>query len=87
MLHDQKFGINLEKFRIFLTIVLLLGSCDRKSDSKQTVRVTGASTVYPIIQMAAEKLKVHNVKVKAQAGGSTRGFEDTVAGRNDLGAM
>lgn len=52
------------------------------------VRVSGASTVYPIIVMAGEELaRRGTAEVRAQAGGSTRGFEDTVAGRNDLGAM
>ncbi|RMH17779.1 MAG: phosphate ABC transporter substrate-binding protein, partial [Acidobacteria bacterium] len=51
------------------------------------VRVSGASTVYPIVVMAGEELRRQGILVEAQAGGSTRGFEDTVAGRNDLGAM
>ncbi len=38
--------------------------------------------------MAGEELARNGtLEVEAQAGGSTRGFEDTVAGRNDLGAM
>lgn len=66
---------------------LTLG-CTREESTRTTVRVTGASTVYPIVQMAGEELhKLHNIYVEAQAGGSTRGYEDTLAGRNDLGAM
>lgn len=71
-----------------LSVSLLSLSCERTHEPSATVRVTGASTVYPIIQLAAEELRrVHNIHVEAQAGGSTRGFEDTLAGRNDLGAM
>ena len=52
------------------------------------VRVTGASTIYPIVRTAGEMLvKDAGLRVDAQTGGSTRGFEDTVAGRTDLGAM
>ena len=38
--------------------------------------------------MAGEALREQGrILVEAQAGGSTRGYEDTLAGRNDLGAM
>lgn len=59
----------------------------RRPETANRVRVSGASTVYPIVVMAGEALRAGEVLVEAQAGGSTRGFEDTVAGRNDLGAM
>ena len=66
--------------------VLLTGAC-RRPRSEQIV-VTGASTVYPIVQMAAEELRrTKGLDVMAQGGGSTRGFEDCIAGRNSLGAM
>ncbi len=68
--------------------ITLFWGCERKAAIRETVRVTGASTVYPIVQMAAETLKQkHQLNIEAQAGGSTRGFEDTLAGRNHLGAM
>lgn len=73
-------------------LLLMLGglaACARPAtDDTQTVRVSGASTVYPIVVTAGEVLqKTQGIRVVAQAGGSTRGFEDTIAGRNDLGAM
>jgi len=59
----------------------------RRPQAEQIV-VTGASTVYPIVQMAAEELRRTNgLNVMGQGGGSTRGFEDCIAGRNSLGAM
>ncbi|PYI93648.1 MAG: hypothetical protein DME97_05165 [Verrucomicrobia bacterium] len=59
----------------------------RRPQAEQIV-VTGASTVYPIVQMAAEELRLtKGLNVMGQGGGSTRGFEDCVAGRNSLGAM
>lgn len=64
----------------------LNAGCER--DKREIVRVSGASTVYPIIQMAAEDLRERSsFKVQAQAGGSTRGFMDVIAGRTDLGTM
>lgn len=58
------------------------------AEESSRVRVSGASTLYPIVVMAGEELKQNDdVTVEAQAGGSSRGFEDTIAGRNDLGAM
>lgn len=70
-------------------ISFTVGACrPDAADAAPHVRVTGASTVYPIVVMAGEELqRTRGLKVDAQAGGSTRGFEDTVAGRNDLGAM
>ena len=67
-------------------MLLLTGACHRRQTEQ--VIVTGASTVYPIVQMAAEELRrTKGLDVMAQGGGSTRGFEDCIAGRNTLGAM
>ncbi len=69
-------------------VVWLMSGCERNPARHMTVRITGASTVYPIVQMAGEELRQrHQLNIEAQAGGSTRGYEDTVAGRNDMGAM
>jgi phosphate transport system substrate-binding protein len=66
--------------------LLLSTGCHRRRTEQ--IVVTGASTVYPIIQMAAEELRrTKGLDVMAQGGGSTRGFEDCIAGRNSLGAM
>jgi phosphate transport system substrate-binding protein len=66
--------------------ILFIGGC-RRRQAEQIV-VTGASTLYPIVQMAAEELRrTKGLDVTAQGGGSTRGFEDCIAGRNSLGAM
>jgi phosphate transport system substrate-binding protein len=75
-------------FPVFIVIILALltGGC-RRSQAEKVV-VTGASTVYPIVQMAGEELRrTRGLDVSAQGGGSTRGFEDCIAGRNTLGAM
>lgn len=73
-------------------LAMALAGCGKprsqSASAMATVRVTGASTVYPIVQMAGEVLRDKGaLRVEAQAGGSTRGFEDTLAGRNDLGAI
>lgn len=71
----------------FLATALLLSTSCHRRETEQIV-VTGASTVYPIVQMAAEELRrTKGLDVMAQGGGSTRGFEDCIAGRNSLGAM
>jgi phosphate transport system substrate-binding protein len=70
-----------------LFALALFPSGCRRPQTEQVV-VTGASTVYPIVQMAAEELRrTKGLNVMAQGGGSTRGFEDCIAGRNSLGAM
>jgi len=69
-----------------LVPALFAGGCRRPQAER--IVVTGASTVYPIVQMAAEELRrTKGLEVMAQGGGSTRGFEDCIAGRNSLGAM
>lgn len=71
---------------LFVLAALFISAC-RRPQAEQVV-VTGASTVYPIVQMAAEELRrTKGLDVMGQGGGSTRGFEDCVAGRNSLGAM
>jgi phosphate transport system substrate-binding protein len=70
-----------------LFALALFPSGCRRPQAEQVV-VTGASTVYPIVQMAAEELRrTKGLNVMGQGGGSTRGFEDCIAGRNNLGAM
>ena len=69
-----------------LAPALFASGCHRRH--AEQIVVTGASTVYPIVQMAAEELRrTKGLDVMAQGGGSTRGFEDCIAGRNSLGAM
>lgn len=71
---------------LFTSASFFEGACHRRHTEQ--VVVTGASTVYPIVQMAAEELqRTKGLDVMAQGGGSTRGFEDCIAGRNSLGAM
>ncbi|HWM25212.1 MAG TPA: phosphate ABC transporter substrate-binding protein [Chthoniobacterales bacterium] len=71
---------------LFVYAVFFTGAC-RRQQTEQVV-VTGASTVYPIVQMAAEELRrTKGLDIMGQGGGSTRGFEDCIAGRNSLGAM
>jgi phosphate transport system substrate-binding protein len=71
---------------LFTSAIFLAGACHRRHTEQ--IVVTGASTVYPIVQMAAEELRrTKGLDVMAQGGGSTRGFEDCIAGRNSLGAM
>jgi phosphate transport system substrate-binding protein len=70
---------------LFLALAVFTG-CPRHRTEQ--VVVTGASTVYPIVQMAAEELRrSKGLEISGQGGGSTRGFEDCMAGRNNLGAM
>ncbi len=67
-------------------VTFLTAGCHRPQ--AEQVVVTGASTLYPIVQMAAEELRrTKGLDVMGQGGGSTRGFEDCIAGRNSLGAM
>lgn len=74
-------------FGFAVCCLIVLAGCGPESNTPR-LRITGASTVYPIVELAkAEFRDTYGVRLEAQAGGSTRGFEDTLAGRNDLGAM
>ncbi len=85
---DRRVVRELTKLVLLGLVTLLIIGCERETQARMTVRVTGASTVYPIVQMAGEALQEQGlIHVEAHAGGSTRGYEDTLAGRNDLGAM
>ena len=76
------------RYRVWPFVATLMVAACGRPDPDSQVRVSGASTLYPVVAMAAEELEQrHGIRVLAQAGGSSRGFEDTVAGRNDLGAM
>jgi phosphate transport system substrate-binding protein len=71
---------------LFACTVLFASGCHRRQTEQ--IVVTGASTLYPIVQMAGEELRrTKGLDVLAEGGGSSRGFEDCVAGRNSLGAM
>ena len=71
------------------TVGVFASGCKRPAGAENRIRISGASTIYPIVVMAGEALAASgsDLRIEAQAGGSSRGFEDTVAGRNDLGAM
>jgi len=81
-------GSQAKALLLFILPLLMAVGCGRPQTESKVVKVTGASTVYPIVSMAAEPLKrLYRIRVEAQAGGSTRGFENTLSGQNDLGAM
>src|SRR5215213_10198429 len=82
------FMLRLPVIVTLASILVIAASACRRPVAAEQVIVTGASTVYPIVQMAGEELRrSRGLNVSAQGGGSTRGFEDCVAGRNTLGAM
>ena len=79
--------VSLAAKTLLVLLAVWAAACARPpAEEIPAVRVSGASTLYPIVVMASEELR-EELRVLAQAGGSTRGFEDTLAGRNDLGAM
>lgn len=70
-----------------LAAVVVSTGCG-KDEVRPRIVVSGASTVFPIVEASRERLgRDYNLDIVAQTGGSTRGFEDCINGRNDLGAM
>ena len=64
----------------------LLSSCS-KSDSSQSLLITGSSTVAPVVADAAQQFETENpgVRIDVQTGGSSRGINDVRTELADLG--
>jgi len=72
---------------ILLAAAAVLIGCSQH-EARPRIVVSGASTVFPLVEASREQLaRDYHLDVVAQTGGSTRGFEDCINGRNDLGAM
>ena len=66
--------------------VLGIGCFAACGSTKTTIRVSGSSSVSPLIQkLAAEYEKTHNVRILVTTSDSSTGVKDTQEGKNDFG--
>ncbi len=71
---------------IFTLLVLPLSGCQKKAD---TITVSGAFALYPMMQRWAEEYNKANPKVNfdVSAGGAGKGMTDALAGQVDIGMV
>jgi phosphate transport system substrate-binding protein len=72
---------------IFILIVALLTSCASKKQKEQTISISGAFALYPLVVKWAEEYKKENpdVRFNISGGGAGKGMADALSGTVDLG--
>lgn len=72
---------------IFILIVALLSSCASKEKKEQTISISGAFALYPLVVKWAEEYKKENpgVRFNISGGGAGKGMADALSGTVDLG--
>ena len=71
----------------FLLGTLLLSSCVSREQKEQTISISGAFAIYPlVVQWSEEYKKTHpDVRFNISGGGAGKGMADALAGAVDLG--
>ncbi len=75
------------KFIVFIiSFSLIFSSCGKKSDSNNTVSISGAFALYPMaVKWADEYKKTHpEIQIHISAGGAGKGMTDALSGMVDL---
>ncbi len=73
--------------RIFFCLAVL-GLVSSPAESGQTIRITGATTVQPVVEGIVEKYsKLTGQRFVLQGGGSLAGAQDTIDGNSHLGMV
>jgi phosphate transport system substrate-binding protein len=72
---------------IFILIMALFNSCASKKQKEQTISISGAFALYPLVVMWAEEYKKENpdVRFNISGGGAGKGMADALSGTVDLG--
>lgn len=77
----------MKKIFLFLFIISFAISCGKGSDIANQIRVSGSTSVAPLMTKLAEDFEAKNpdYKVLIESVGSSIGIRDTIEGKNDLG--
>ncbi|MBN1768805.1 MAG: extracellular solute-binding protein [Prolixibacteraceae bacterium] len=72
---------------ILILIMALLSSCASKEKKEQTISISGAFALYPLVVKWAEEYKKENpdVRFNISGGGAGKGMADALSGTVDLG--
>ena len=75
------------KFIYILTVAILLSSCTSTKKKENTINISGAFALYPlVVKWAEEYRKEHpEVRFNISGGGAGKGMADALAGTVDLG--
>jgi len=75
--------------RLLLVLLVTLGGCGSSGPPHQRLSLTGSSTVAPLAAEIARRFEAGKpgARVHVETGGSTRGINDALAGRSDLGLV
>lgn len=73
----------------FFLITTLLAGCIGSSRKQETITVSGAFALYPLMTQWAEAYQATNpgVRIDVSAGGAGKGVSDTLAGAVDIGMV
>lgn len=87
---DLKGGETMKRITKLIVAALIgvlgIGCFAACGSTRTTIRVSGSSSVSPLIQkLAAEYEKTHNVRILVTTSDSSTGVKDTQEGKNDLG--
>lgn len=74
---------------LIMSAVFSLTSCQSETSAKQTLTITGSSTVAPVMAEIAKRYESVNpdIRVDVQTGGSSRGIADARRGLADIGMI
>jgi phosphate transport system substrate-binding protein len=78
----------MKRYIIYLTIpLILLSSCASSKRKEQTITLSGAFALYPLVVKWSEEYKKEhpNVRFNISGGGAGKGMADALAGAVDLG--
>lgn len=72
---------------LFLAIVILLTACTSTKKKEQTISLSGAFALYPLVVKWSEEYQKENPEVRfnISAGGAGKGMADALSGTVDLG--
>lgn len=81
---------NIQK-AVFLLLILTFtaSSCGKKTDSNNTISISGAFALYPMAVKWAEEYKKNHpeIQIHISAGGAGKGMTDALSGMVDLGMI
>jgi phosphate transport system substrate-binding protein len=74
-------------FIILLAVLVIISSCASKKRAQQTINISGAWALYPMVVKWSEEYKKEHPEIRfnISAGGAGKGMADALAGTVDLG--
>ena len=74
-------------YAIALIVVLSIGACTSSARKENTINISGAFALYPLVVTWAEQYKIEHPEVRfnISAGGAGKGMADALSGTVDLG--